>query len=448
MNKCTKCGKDTIVGFNGDYYCVECLDEIIEKFKNIIKEDKIETYICKECERKFTNDETYRIGDIDDIYCQECADKLFEICCDCEEYINHNKEEYHLYNGNKICHTCFINYYDQCYHCDEVINEEDYYIINGRIVCQHCLDNRYSKCECCDEYYETDNGYWTYDDHFVCCDCYNNEYFTCEGCDYIFHENNLYSHNDCCYCEDCYNEINANLHDWDYKPCVTFHGEEDRKNNLHIGIELEIQGNGYVEFANQMNETYDEDMFYLKSDGSLEDNGVEIVSQPMTYDFIMNNTDWYKVFRYMENHSMDDIDNAGLHFHLDKEYLTEKDIQMIDYIVNNYSEYFSELGGRSFDECSRYCRKMKKSSDNWGKKTSDDSRYQAVNLTNTNTVELRFCKSTCDFETFINRVKMIFAIANFSKLHDMKDFINIDNGEFEMMFKKFMDEHYFKDNNE
>ena len=43
---------------------------------------------------------------------------------------------------------------------------------------------------------------------------------------------------------------------------------------------------------------------------------------------------------------------------------------------------------------------------------------------------------------------VIFAIANFSKLHDMKDFINIDDDEFEKMFKKFMDEHYFKDDNE
>jgi hypothetical protein len=155
-----------------------------------------------------------------------------------------------------------------------------------------------------------------------------------------------------------------------------------------------------------------------------EDNGVEIVSQPMTYDFIMNNTDWYKVFRYMANHSMDDIDNAGLHFHLDKEYLTEKDIQMIDYIVNNYSEYFSELGGRSFDECSRYCRKMKKSSDNWGKKTSDDSRYQAVNLTNTNTVELRFCKSTYKWHTFIKRLKFIYALVQYSNQFTFEEILS------------------------
>jgi formylmethanofuran dehydrogenase subunit E len=249
MAKCDKCGEVANIRIYGIDYCAFCALKIFNS-NTILKEDKkedkiMETYICKECERKFTNDETYRIGDIDDIYCEECADKLFEKCCDCEEYINHNKEKYYLYNGNKICHTCFINYYDKCYHCEEVINEEDYYVINGRIVCQNCLDNHYSKCECCDEYYETDNGYWTNDDNFVCCNCYNNEYFTCIGCDSIFHEDNLYTYNDYCYCEDCYNKINAIIHSWNYKPNnITFHGNKDRINNLHVGIELEIQGSG------------------------------------------------------------------------------------------------------------------------------------------------------------------------------------------------------------
>ena len=31
MKGCIKCGKDTIIGFNGDYLCMECLFEMIEK---------------------------------------------------------------------------------------------------------------------------------------------------------------------------------------------------------------------------------------------------------------------------------------------------------------------------------------------------------------------------------------------------------------------------------
>ena len=80
-------------------------------------------------------------------------------------------------------------------------------------------------------------------------------------------------------------------------------------------------------------------------------------------------------------------------------------------------------------------RKMNKQEDDWGKQTNDESRYQAVNLTNNNTVELRFCKSTDDFETFIIRLKMIFAIVEFAKKFSMKNLNNFDNAKFESSFQ-------------
>ena len=41
--------------------------------------------------------------------------------------------------------------------------------------------------------------------------------------------------------------------------------------------------------------------FYLKQDGSLTDEGVEIVSQPMTYNFITQSGDWKFVFNQMKS---------------------------------------------------------------------------------------------------------------------------------------------------
>jgi hypothetical protein len=345
-----------------------------------------------------------------------------------------NLEDIEILNGHHICNKCNEDQYVCCVDCDSLVKQEEACYIDGDYYCEDCT------CFCChcNETTRVNDSY-NYHGDYICENCYDNDFFTCERCGEIENYEDGYRFDDNYYCEYCYSEALADcgIHSYGYKPCCNFLHEENeatlRKNNLHIGIELEIQGSDLVGFCNEINSEYDFDdgNFYLKVDGSLSDNGIEIVSQPMTYKYITENKDWNFCYKQIHNYDMSDTIGCGLHFHLDREYLTAKDIQMIDYIVNTFSDFFETVGGRKYDY---YCQKRDKRIDDWGKAT--DSRYSAVNLNNSNTVELRFCKSTYDYNTFIQRVRMIFAIVEFAKRYKYK-FKDIINWHYDCFCEKF-----------
>ena len=346
-----------------------------------------------------------------------------------------NLEDIEILNGNYICNECNKDEYVCCSNCDSLVKQEDAYYIDGYYYCDECT----VCCHSCEEIAIVSNCFCYHNDYFICENCYENEFFTCERCGEIESYNDGNRFDDNYYCEYCYNNVleDCGIHSYGYEPCFNFLHEENeatlRKNNLYIGIELEIQGSDLIGFCNEINSEYDFDdgNFYLKIDGSLSDSGIEIVSQPMTYKYITENKDWKFCYKQIHNYDMSDTVGCGLHFHLDREYLTEKDIKIIDYIVNTFSDFFETVGGRKYDY---YCQKRDKRIDDWGMAT--DCRYSAVNLNNSNTVELRFCKSTYNYNTFIQRVRMIFAIVEFAKRYKNK-FKDIINWHYDCFCEKF-----------
>ena len=246
-------------------------------------------------------------------------------------------------------------------------------------------------------------------------DAQGNETWACHS--YYTYEDQ-YDFDDDNYCEDCYHRVLSSygIHPYDFKPNYHFLEMQDepqlRNDNLHVGIELEIQGKNRNNFCDVINNFFDNENIYLKMDGSLNSKGIEIISMPMTFKYLTEGIDWKYCFDELNLWQMNDTEDCGLHFHLDRNYLSADNIRTIDYIVNNFSEYFMSVGGREF---SYYCQKRDKSYFDWGKDIY--SRYSAVNLENTSTVELRFFKSTYNYETFIQRIKIVFAIVQFSKMY-------------------------------
>ena len=360
--------------------------------------------LCDNCGNEFEKDEMYEHDG--EYYCEDCEEELFFICYECGESFSRDEEWEH--DGEYYCEDCHNNLFTECPDCGEFVRNEDTVSIycGAETICQSCFEH--------------------------------GNYFTCDNCGEIFTYDEQNECNDSYYCNDCYASYCSDLgiHPYSYKPHTNFLEYKDesslRGNNLHIGIELEIQGYKFEDFCKSMSKDYyDDDVFYIKRDGSLDNNGVEIVSQPMTLKYIIEGTDWKKCFDYLNEFEMNDTDNCGLHFHLDKQYLSEKDIAIIDYIVNQFSYYFENIGGRPFNS---YCKSVDKYSSDWGKST--DGRYVAVNLENRDTVELRFCKSTYDFGVFLTRVKIIFALVKFVKKYNLDEVFEWNREDFE---KKFQD---------
>ena len=337
-------------------------------------------------------------------------------CSVCSKELNFYN---HTYNGKPICHDCFDKKFAVCWFCDKLIPiNESYNCGYHSHVCKHCLEVR--------------------------------EMIICEFCgkaDYKWNFRNVKGKKRCSECYADYLKNDLNIHDHDFKPTPIFlNGKERfkcRSRNPHIGIELEIQGDNREDFCLDLKKEFsDEKLIYLKEDGSLsEERGVEIVTQPMTYNFIKNSNLFCNLFNKMKMFSMNDTDNCGLHFHIDRNcFCKQSDIATIDYIVNNFTNYFETIGGRYFNE--DWCAVADKDDDEWGYNSEDYDRYHAVNLENENTVELRFCKSTNDYDTFMNRVKMVFNVIYFAKKYQIKSIMHWGRKEFinrmnKICFEKF-----------
>lgn len=339
---------------------------------------------------------------------------------------------------------------EKCYNCGETQKRNDLFIYGEYYYCENCYNELFFTCACCNEVAETENGFIVEaTQERICTQCYDDCYDTCQNCCCVIHSTDVVWFDECPYCEDCYDEVlkDLGLHHYNYKPDELFFYSNEEKESTdrnkvpYVGIELEIQGMERNHFCRNMVKKYKNEMFYLKEDGSISDKeGVEIVSMPMTYNYIINELDsWRNVFDNLHYYDMNNVFNCGLHFHIDRTYCNKPSFAAtIDYIVNHFSTYFVEIGGRDFND--NYCKKIDKSNEDWG--TRNFNRYCAVNLENQNTIELRFCKATDDWQTFANRVKMCFGIIYFAKKFSLKDIASWNKSQFIRNFNNICKKHF------
>ena len=217
-------------------------------------------------------------------------------------------------------------------------------------------------------------------------------------------------------CFDCYKK-ETKLYPHDYSPHLNFSNESDRSHVLHIGVELEILCDKKNKFLTKLN-NFEKD-FYPKYDGSLDDGGVEIVSHPMIMPTLLSK--WKNIFDLFQDTYV--TYDCGLHFHLDRKYLTERQIKNIDYIVNNVPDLIEEIGDRKIKH-HEWAELVEKNYNEWGINTTD--RYVAVNLTNKNTVELRCFNATNDFEKFKKIIVFVCSLVELAQKHTFYYFYNKD----------------------
>ena len=106
-------------------------------------------------------------------------------------------------------------------------------------------------------------------------------------------------------------------------------------------------------------------------------------------------------------------------------------IYMIDFFINNHAGFWSEIAHRR----SRYASFVNKSHDRWGIQCG--SRHCALNLSNSNTIELRIFKSTTNIHEFKRILSFCSGVANFIKTN-----IHINDHNKEEKFIEYMKNNY------
>ncbi|MBR6581886.1 MAG: amidoligase family protein [Ruminococcus sp.] len=315
-----------------------------------------------------------------------------------------------------------------CSHCGNEITDDDYSMVNGQIVCSDCVERYCCTCDRCGAtIFDSD----AYGDEYtnLCRYCYDNYYTRCENCDALVHVDDAYHYNNSDYCSECYHDIaneNSAIKEYGYKPEPVFYGDNSR----YFGVELEIDGAGkdsdnareILDIGNEENEH-----IYIKSDGSLDD-GIEIVSHPMTLDYHKNYC-WSEIMKKAVSlgYRSHQTSTCGLHIHVNRicfgESREEQDetISKILYFVEHHWNELLKFSRRSEYAMNRWASRY--GYENSARaildkaKKGNNGRYAAVNLMNYSTIEFRMFRGTLKLNTFMATLELVNTIINVALDH-------------------------------
>ncbi len=200
-------------------------------------------------------------------------------------------------------------------------------------------------------------------------------------------------------------------------PDLVFHGKGLR----HFGVELEIDGGGTDRYnaeklLNIAND--DAENLYIKTDGSL-DEGLELVTHPMTLTYRLNEMPWAAVLHKAQE--MDYLSHAagtcGLHVHISRLAFgctyeqQEASIARLLYFVEKFWAELLRFSRRTQSQmnrwAARYGMKLTPTDQMCHAKNSCARRYTAVNLTNSDTVEIRMFRGTLKLNTLKATLQMV-----------------------------------------
>lgn len=224
-------------------------------------------------------------------------------------------------------------------------------------------------------------------------------------------------------------------------------------NLLYFGFELEVQRRNDSPTMEDMNE----DAKYIRrtnrdlglcfqTDGSVS-RGFEIISQPMTFDYIQENKERFKnILEYLQaqGYSSHDGGNCGLHVHVSRKYFgdtEEEQDKTLRKLLLFTETYKDELGRFSRRSNFQYCRftsdkyaqdycsienRYLKSSKVLKDMNKNCERYQVINTQNRNTIEIRIFRGTLKYETFMATLEFVNNLITMVKEKETRK-ISFDN---------------------
>ena len=386
---------------------------------------------CKHCGRLVDESkirQAYMNGELVDV-CDDCINEHFEVCSDCGDYFL-KSEMREVDDGEYVCEDCYDNNWAECADCGSIHRIDDMRWAEGidGYICDTCFNDNYEVCEDCGEVHSRDDMTYINDGfgYYVCNRCYGNgDYSYCSNCGDYHHIDNLTYDDDTdeYYCSDCWEEhcennngimeYHGNHGHWDF-----YKLPEENSDVLYIGHELEVEPKNWeYNMKEAIASARDNLNCYLTHDGSLNEDGFEIVSQPQSYNYLIAHYEDYKrAFEGLVNagYVSHNSENCGLHFHFTAPYESgteerENVLSRLWLIVETYKEQFEKISRRAGSF--RWCQFLSGSSSNSNHSmiqgmykmkqvNKNGDRYLVINNRNEKTIELRLFKGTLNIDTF------------------------------------------------
>lgn len=296
------------------------------------------------------------------------------------------------------------------------------------ILCESCRDNT-AYCTWCDELCNRED--LTYDDagSRICPTC-QEDAIMCENCGRWTSEWDEYDH--CPECQDndtslIHDYHSSHYHDRNFLPSY-------KEEGLFLGVELEIESlnTSYISLAEKLrsfdpNETY----FTMEDDSSLC-SGFEIISEPATLGYHKQKFMWAKILKACRDAEARSHNGGrcGLHVHFSSNFYgrnideREQHEAKLLYLVEKFWEHFAKISRRSEDSLQTWaCRYTHASRLHLSPKeicAGAKAHHTAVNLENSNTVEIRLFRGTLKDTTFLATLELVDFLARFTKRHTIR----------------------------
>lgn len=241
------------------------------------------------------------------------------------------------------------------------------------------------------------------------------------------------------YCPDCARNRRDCIRGYSRTRGVNFHriGDEDGKLGLYLGIELETEDDNICDCHDWAATAHDvavlttgeDDFVDTKYDGSLSLEGVEIVTQPATPRYHLENGFWKSLMEHGGERKVTSGRNCGLHVHVNRSFFgnpaeCDECGTTIERLISRFKGEWVKLSCR---EKFNYCeivgdedlglfpedclrRKRKTANDN-----KHCSHYYAINHANGQTIEFRFFAGTMDLWRIRAAIESVAALAIVAK---------------------------------
>ena len=397
------------------------------------------------------NVETFELncdGVIHDL-CEDCAEaEGFVRCAECGEWV-HESDAISTSTGEYICEDCYGDSYFTCEECGEVHHFDEAVRVDPdtrweQTVCEDCADRHFYRCGCCNEYFSERRHAFDSADGDICEDC-RYRYVECADCGEMVHESEARWDDDreVDLCDRCFRErptASSYLHDYSYKPRAEFQLRtgEDVRETLTFGLEVEVdKGSNPRDLCDTLGEMGEP--IYMKHDGSLSSDGVEIVTHPCSLAYHTYQLRWKAISKacISRGYRSHDTSTCGLHIHVGRAQMGDT-AEKREVAVGNLVILLNALWGN----IERFTRRTKSALSRWAERNNvcnwecfdryDDiaktnlaletrwnsaGRYQAINLENSATVEFRIFRGSLNRETIIASIQLVNNLTKFAMTH-------------------------------
>jgi putative amidoligase enzyme len=317
-------------------------------------------------------------------------------CESCDEYVDHGCD-------CRVCEHCEARFRDgqrgscsECNYCANCINNchVDHYTCPG---CGSCRGEDSRSCDNCGEH--------------ECCvsfSCRQEDCYRCEGC---------------CSCSN--DDTSEYIRDYG---CREYPDAKPRPRTvpasfLYLGVECETEADeedNLKDIAESIHDKHSTEIL-MKEDGSL-DHGIELVTG--RYSLEAHKELWPELTKTAIKAGLRSWkhETTGLHVHMSRAFFTPLDIGKFLVFINSPNqtirEHIRKIAGRSANHYTQI--KTKRFTDYH---LSDD-RYEALNLTNDRTIELRIFKGTLNATHILADIEFCHAVSYWVKQASIQEIEN------------------------